>query len=341
MSKRFDRLSDQLAAPVWNASRSALWVAAFAVAAALPLAIGAGYHITLLTNLLIKLPFTLSLNYVIGRLGLFSMAHGAFLGIGAYVGAIVVQRAGISPWLALPLSVGASAALAALIGVAVLRLKGLFLAVATLAFALFVEVFVRQNEFTGGAYGITSLPPLTVLGTPVQGVLFYELALVLLFLVAILFENIKHARFGRAGYAAQDNEAAAAAAGINVARVRLAGFTISAGIAGLAGWMYAFFHGTVNPFLFSLDLLFVGLFMVLIGGLGSMLGVAIGTALLSLGPEIIGFATTQQVLATGVLVLVVVLVAPRGIGGLIEEAAARRRARRGGAHVQPSTSPAA
>jgi branched-chain amino acid transport system permease protein len=324
------------AVPMWSAGAKTfgsrpsgkvmLWTAIFIVAAILPIVAGPSYYVTLLINLLIRLPFTLSLSYVIGRLGLFTMAHSAFLGIGAYVGAILAQRYGVNPWLTLPASIAASAGVAAFIGFAVLRLKGLFLAVSTLAFALFIEVLVRQTEITGGAYGITDIPPLTIGGMPIRGVFFYELALAALILVVIMFWNIKNSPFGRSGAASQDNEQAAAAAGINVARVRIAGFTLSAGVAGLSGWLYAFYHLTVNPFLFSLDLTFVALFMVLIGGLGSMLGVAIGTALLSLGPELIGFATTQQVLASGVLVLIVVLLAPRGIGGLINEFNARRNA---------------
>ncbi|MBN8958206.1 MAG: branched-chain amino acid ABC transporter permease [Rhizobiales bacterium] len=317
-----------------------IWTAVFVVAAMLPIVAGPSYYVTVLINLLIRLPFTLSLSYVIGRLGLFTMAHSAFLGIGAYVAAILAQRYGVNPWLTLPASVAASAAVAAFIGFAVLRLKGLFLAVSTLAFALFIEVLVRQSEITGGAYGITDIPPLTIAGTPIRGILFYELALAALALTVILFWNIKNSPFGRAGTAAQDNEHAAAAAGINVARVRIAGFTLSAAVAGLSGWLYAFYHLTVNPFLFSLDLTFVALFMVLIGGLGSMVGVAIGTTLLSLGPELIGFATTQQVLASGVLVLIVVLLAPRGIGGLINEFNSRKAWRKDG-DVRSSVTPAA
>jgi branched-chain amino acid transport system permease protein len=166
-----------------------------------------------------------------------------------------------------------------------------------------------------------------LLGAPIRGVLFYEFALVVVILVVVMFFNIKNSRFGRAGLATQDNEQAAAASGINVARTRLVGFALSAGTAGLSGWLYAYYHGTANPFLLSLDVTFVALFMVLVGGLGSMIGVAIATALLTLGPELIGFATTQQVLASGVIVLVVVLLAPHGIGGLIESFNARRKAR--------------
>jgi branched-chain amino acid transport system permease protein len=291
--------------------------------------LGQSYYTTVLTNLFIRLPFTLSLSYVIGRLGLFSMAHSAFLGIGAYISAILAAKQGVSPWLCLPISIATSGLIAALIGLAVLRLKGLFLAVSTLAFGLFIDVFVRQTEFTGGAYGITEIPPLSIGGIAIRGVLFYELALLFVILVAAVFFNIKHSRFGRAGVATYDNEVAAAAAGINVALTRLAGFAISAAVAGLSGWLYAFYHGTVNPFLLSLDLTFVALFIVLVGGVGSMAGVAIATALLTLGPEMVGFATTQQVLVSGVLVLIVVLLAPRGIGGLVDDLMTRRSSKGG------------
>lgn len=324
--KAISPLAARIARSHWTPARLIGWGVVFAALAAFPLVVGASYSVTLLINLFIKLPFTLSLTYVIGRLGLFSMAHGAFMGIGAYTTAILAARYGLPPWATLICAVAGCGLLAALIGIAVLRLKGLFLAVSTLAFGMFVDVFIRQSEFTGGAYGITDIPPLTIAGTPIRGVLFYEFALLIVLLVVATFFNIKQSRFGRAGLATQDNEQAAAASGIDVARVRVIGFALAAAVAGLSGWLYAYYHGTVNPFLLSLDLTFVALFMVLVGGVGSMVGVALATALLSLGPELVGFATTQQVLASGVIVLIVVLLAPRGIGGLIDELTTRRKA---------------
>jgi branched-chain amino acid transport system permease protein len=153
----------------------------------------------------------------------------------------------------------------------------------------------------------------------------YEVAILALLLTALVLENIRLSRLGRAILAARDNEPAAAAAGIDIPRTRLAGYVLSAAITGLAGWIYSFFHLTLNPFVLSLDITFLWLFIVLVGGLGSMRGAALASILLGVGPEMLGFAAAQQVLTAGVLVLLVVLLFPRGLGGLVEDIEARLR----------------
>ena len=195
------------------------WCGIAALLASLPGVISNGYYLTLATNVAITMILTLSLNFTIGRIGLFSLAHSAFLGIGAYLAAILAQRHGISPWLTLPVAVAGSCSAAAIIGVPVLRLRGMFLSVATLSFGLFAEVFARQaSDITGGAYGVTGIPPLVLFGITLRGTGMYELALAVLLLTALILENIRLSRFGRAIVASRDNEAAAAAAGIDIAR---------------------------------------------------------------------------------------------------------------------------
>jgi len=317
-----------LGQPAWPAARMLRWAGLIVLLALPPFAITNGYYLTLLTNVAITMILTLSLNFVIGRIGQFSLAHSAFLGIGAYIAAILAQRHGVPGWLTLPAAIAGSCTAAAIIGVPVLRLRGMFLSVATLAFGLFAEVFARQaSDITGGAYGITGIPPLDFFGIKLRGIGMYLLVLALLLVTALILENIRLSRFGRAIAAARDNEAAAAAAGIDIPRTRLVGFILSAAIAATAGWAYGFFHLTLNPYVLSLDITFVWLFIVLVGGLGSMRGVAVATVLLGIGPEMLGFASTQQVLISGILVLIVVLLAPRGIGGLIEDFEARLRGR--------------
>lgn len=315
---------DALDRSAWTARRVALWVAVVAVLAVFPFVVRNGFYVTLATNITITMILTLSLNFVIGRIGIFSLAHSAFLGIGAYLAAILAQRHGVPGWLTLPVAVLGSCSAAAIIGIPVLRLRGNFLAVATLSFGLFAEVFARQaSDITGGAYGITGIPPLQILGTPLRGPYSFLLAATVLLLTALILENIRTSRFGRAIIAARDNEAAASAAGIDIARTRLAGFIISAGIAATAGWVYGFFHLTLNPYVLSLDITFLWLFIVLVGGLGSMTGVALATIMLGVGPELLGFASSAQILISGALVLIVALLAPRGMGGLVDDLRSR------------------
>ena len=171
--------ADLLDRPSWTPRRLAIWGAIALGLALLPAAITNGYYLTLATNVAITMILTLSLNFTIGRIGLFSLAHSAFLGIGAYLTAILAQRHGLSPWLTLPVAIAGSCTAAAIIGVPVLRLRGMFLSVATLAFGLFAEVFARQaSDVTGGAYGITGIPPWATCGVRVSATRIGLIALV-------------------------------------------------------------------------------------------------------------------------------------------------------------------
>src|ERR1700687_5123919 len=155
------------------------------IVAVLPLTADA-YHLTMAVNLCITLILTLSLNFVVGNSGQFHLSHVAFFGTGAYVSAILAKQYHLSPWLCLFCAVPAVAILAALIGLPVTRLKGLYLAVATLAFSLFVEVVVKQGgSFTGGGYGLQDIPPLELFGQRLQGKGYYALTLVALAGVAM------------------------------------------------------------------------------------------------------------------------------------------------------------
>jgi len=289
------------------------------IVALLPLAANP-YQLTLAVNLCITLILTLSLNFVVGNSGQFHLSHVAFFGTGAYVSAILARHFEVSPWLCLPGAVVAVAALAALIGLPVTRLKGLYLAVATLAFSLFVEVLVNQGgAVTGGGYGIQDIPPATVFGVRLSAKSFYLVALGLLVLTIVILKNLLNSKFGREIVASRDHPDAAAAAGINPAATKLTVLVIAAAFAAVAGWLHAFYYLTLNPVILSPELTFVWFFMVLVGGLGSMLGVVFGTVLLTLAPELLGFAAGQTVLVIGILLIAVTLFAPRGLIGLFSD----------------------
>jgi branched-chain amino acid transport system permease protein len=290
---------------------------------------GSPYHVTVAFNLCVTLVLTLSLDFVVGRSGQFHLSHVAFFGTGAYVSAILA-KAGLSPWLCLPCAMGAVALLAAIIGLPVTRLKGLYLAVATLSFSLFVEVVVKQGgPLTGGGYGIQDIPPPEFFGTKLVGSGFYLVALAALVATIVILRNLIDSKFGREVIATRDSPDTAEASGIHPASVRLAVLIIAAVLAATAGWLHAFYHRALDPSLLSPEWTFLWFFMVLVGGMGSTLGVALGTILLSLVPEMLGFATGQTILGVGALMILVTLFAPRGLGGLLEDFARRRPDRRG------------
>ena len=291
------------------------------IVAMLPLTADA-YHLTVAVNLCITLILTLSLNFVVGNSGQFHLSHVAFFGTGAYVSAILAKQYHLSPWLCLFCAVPAVAMLAALIGLPVTRLKGLYLAVATLAFSLFVEVLVNQGgALTGGGYGIQDIPAATIFGARLSAKSFYLLALAALAMTILIINNLLDSKFGREIIASRDHPNAAAAAGINPAATKLLVLVIAASLAAIAGWLHTFYYLTLNPVVLSPELTFVWFFMVLVGGLGSITGVVLGTMLLTLVPELLGFAAGQTVLLIGILMIAVTLFAPRGLAGLLYDLA--------------------
>jgi ABC-type branched-subunit amino acid transport system permease subunit len=291
------------------------------IVAMLPLTADA-YHLTMAVNLCITLILTLSLNFVVGNSGQFHLSHVAFFGTGAYVSAILAKQYHLSPWLCLFCAVPAVAMLAALIGLPVTRLKGLYLAVATLAFSLFVEVLVNQGgTLTGGGYGIQDVPAATIFGAHLSAKSFYLLALAALAMTILIINNLLDSKFGREIIASRDHPNAAAASGINPAATKLLVLVIAASFAAVAGWLHTFYYLTLNPVVLSPELTFVWFFMVLVGGLGSITGVVLGTMLLTLVPELLGFAAGQTVLLIGILMIAVTLFAPRGLAGLLYDLA--------------------
>ncbi len=297
------------------------WLVLALLVVGLAPAFGSPYHVTVAFNLCVTLILTLSLDFVVGSSGQFHLSHVAFFGTGAYVSA-ALAKAGISPWLCLPCAAAAAALLAAIVGLPVTRLKGLYLAVATLSFSLFVEVVVKQGgPLTGGGYGIQDVPPPELFGMPLLGRSFYPVALVALAATVVILRNLMDSKFGREVIATRESPDTAEACGIHPASVRLAVLIIAAALAAAAGWLHAFYHRALDPSLLSPEWTFLWFFMVLVGGMGNPGGVALGTVLLSLVPEFLGFATGQTILGVGVLMILVTLFAPRGLGGILDDIA--------------------
>jgi len=280
---------------------------------------GNPYHVTVAVNLCITLILTLSLDLVVGKSGQFHLSHAAFFGGGAYVTAILATRAGLPTWLCLPAAIVVIGALGMLLALPTTRLQGLYLAVATLAFSFFVEVVINEGgAVTGGGYGIQDVPRLAVSGLPLAGKSFYVLAAAMLVAVVAILHNIMDSRLGRELIASRDNPDSAAASGIDPRRIRITVLVIAAALAAAAGWLHAAYHRAVNADLVSPEWTFIWFFMVLVGGMGSTTGVVLGTVLLALMPELLGFAATDTILWIGALMILVTLFAPRGIGGLLE-----------------------
>lgn len=272
-------------------------------------ALGQEYYVGLATRILVFGIAATSLNFLVGYGGMVSFGHAAFLGAGAYAMAALTTRGIASPWIAWPLAAIASALLAAAIGAAALRTRGLYFIMITLAFAQMVYYLVVSLKVLGGDDGIA----LSERAASETALYFAAVALALA--AAYLLRRVVDARFGRALQGIRENDARMEAVGFPVFRVKLAAFAIAGGAAGLAGAMLASLNGRAGPGLLDWPQSGQLLVMVIVGGVGHRFGGFVGAAVLLLMEELLSPYWSHWPLALGVLLLFVVLWAPRGIAG--------------------------
>ena len=309
-----------------------LWSAALILALVIAPFVLNAYALSFLIIILITVTGALGLNILTGYTGLISLGHVGFLVTGAYGYAIVVSKYGMPPLLGF-LAAGLVPALASLIvGAPSLRLKGLYLAITTLAFSFIINtVILEARPLTNGARGIAVQRP------DIFGVSFDSDAaftyLCLGFAILTLFAtlNIRRSRVGRAFVAIRDNDIAARVMGVNLHAYKLFAFVTSAFITGLAGALYGIFLSFVSvegfPFLLSIEALAI----LIVGGLGSALGAVLGTVLIVLLPEVTRlvfslfssqietlFSTGAQELKSmlyGLIIILFLRFQPRGLVG--------------------------
>lgn len=263
------------------------------------------------------------LSLLLGYTGQISLGQAAFYGVGAYTSGILTTSLQWNPWLAMASGMVLAAVLAIIIGVPSLRLKGHYLAMATLGFGMIVHIFL--NEFialTGGPSGFGGIPPLSIPGMTIDSTLsFYYVTWLAAVAVLLISLNIVDSRPGRALKAIHGSERAAAAMGIDIARAKVDIFVVSGIFGALAGSLYAHFVTFVNPPPFNVFFSLKVLMMVVIGGIGSVWGAFLGAALLTFLPEWLSSLQDLDVLAYGVILLLIVIFAPDGVAGLVERAA--------------------
>jgi branched-chain amino acid transport system permease protein len=233
----------------------------------------------------------LSLMVLAGYTGLVSLGHAAFLGIGAYAHVYFAQTLGL-PWIVSVTLAGLVAAAAGvLVGLPALRMTGIYLSIATLAFALIIqEVFSRWEAVTGGLKGEAVDRP-KIFGFSLQDdTSFYFLCLAFLLGALWLTRNLLRAPTGRAWIAIRDSEIAAQSMGVNLAIYKTMAFAYSAGLIGIAGALFAHQVGFLAPDIFTVLLSIQFLLMVVVGGLGSLHGAILGAAFVALVPVVISEA---------------------------------------------------
>jgi branched-chain amino acid transport system permease protein len=295
------------------------------IVALLPLALPNNYTYEIAIVVGLNAIVCVGLNLLIGYAGQISLGHAGFFGLGAYGTAILAARYGWPPALSLPVSVLAVAALAWLVGRPVLRLKGHYLAMATLGLGIIVSVVLAtEDRITGGPDGM-AVPPLWVTGEKS----WYWIVAGTLLAVVWLAQNLIDSPRGRAWRALHGAEIAAGAVGIDAARHKLAAFVLSAALAALAGALSAHYAGFITPsrasFLHSIELVT----MVVFGGMASTLGAVLGAAVLTTLPQLLAVFKDYELVALGALMMLTMIFMPRGLVPTLEKAldAARRKPR--------------
>jgi branched-chain amino acid transport system permease protein len=296
-----------------------------AVIGLLPLLFPSGYYFRVAALVWVSALAAVGLNVLMGQAGQVSLGHAAFFGIGAYAVAVGPAHLGIPSWAAVLIGAFISAALSYLVGRPILRLKGHYLAIATLGLGVLVALAITtESRWTGGPDGM-SVPRLTLFGWRVTGSdVWYWITGGLLVVGTWVALNLDETPTGRAFRALHDSEVAAQVVGVDVARFKLQAFVIAAVYASIAGSLLALMNGFINPdqagFLHSIELVT----MVVLGGLGSIVGSIVGAALLVTLPQALTVFQEYEHLMLGLIIIASMIFMRRGIVPTLSAALARR-----------------
>lgn len=292
-----------------------------AIAAILP----SGYYFRVAALIWMFGLAAIGLNLLMGVAGQVSLGHAGFIGVGAYSVALLPPHFGVPPLLAVLLGMLLSALVAWVVGFAVLRLKGHFLAIGTLGMGMLIAlVIVTESRWTGGPDGM-KVPALSVLGYPIISPLqWYWVSAAVLVAGAAIAVNIKGSATGRAMQALHTSEVAAAMSGIDTAKYKLHAFLIAAVYASATGSMIALMNRFITPdqasFLQSIELVM----MVIVGGLGSVFGSIAGAAVIVVLPQALASFHEYEMLLLGLILMAITGFSREGLVPALAQLIARR-----------------
>lgn len=280
-----------------------------------PLLLNGGYLMNVLVFVGINTMLAIGLNLLLGYAGQISLGHAGFFGLGAYLSGILTATYGLNPWLVMPLAAIVVGCLAFLIGFPVLKLKGHYLAMATLGLGIIIYICFNETvDLTGGPSGLSGIPNLSIGDfTFDSDIRNYYLIWSITLAVVLLALNLANSRVGRALRAIHDSEVAARVMGVNARLLKVQIFALSALISSLAGSLYAHTMTFISPASFGFNFSVELLTMVVIGGLGSIYGSFLGAALLTLLPEFLRGANDYDIIIYGGLLMVMVMFMPGGL----------------------------
>jgi branched-chain amino acid transport system permease protein len=311
--------------------------AAFLVALAVPLLPGVPpFWVTLLDYIGLYAIVAIGLVVLTGIGGMTSFGQAMFVGFGAYATAILTTRYGLSPWLSLPVAIVVTGVAATLIGAITLNLSGHYLPVGTMAWNISFYYAAGNLDFFRRYDGISGIPPLTIFGVSLlDSARLYYLILIVVALAMIATRNLLDSRIGRAIRALRTGAVAAEAFGVDIFRIRIFVFVYAAVLAAISGFLYAHMQRAVNPSPFNIEASIEYLLMAVVGGAGHVPGALLGAGIVTvikdqlqnLLPKLFGLEGNYEIIVFGVILVLMLQVAPEGLWPLVT-APFRRAARR-------------
>jgi branched-chain amino acid transport system permease protein len=307
-----------------SSRRIAFLIAALAIAV-LPHVLTGSYWHTNLTVCAINVLLALGLDFILGYAGQLNLGQSAFYGLGAYVSTLLITRLGVPFWVAFAAGVAFAGLAGMTLAVFAARLRGHYLAIASLGFAVIVhQILLNWISLTQGPLGIYAIPPPPAIAIPGLPVIDFRNPVALFYLVAgfalltyVLLDQLVRSPIGETLTAIREDEISAASLGVNAAAWKVFAFGVGAAVGGAAGCFYATFVGTLVPDAFLITESFTILSMVIVGGMGTLIGPVWGAILLTLLPELLRGIGDLRLVVYGVALTLVVLFMP---GGLVQAA---------------------
>jgi branched-chain amino acid transport system permease protein len=295
-----------------------------------PLLVQEGYLLNVMVFVGIHTILALALNLLLGYAGQISLGHAGFFGLGAYISGILTATYAVNPWAAMLAASALVTLLAFIVGFPILKLKGHYLAMATLGLGIIIYiVFNEAIDHTGGPSGLSGIPNLSIGGFIFDSdIKNYYLIWAFTILAMGLSLNLVHSRIGRALRAIHDSEVAARVMGVNARLLKVQIFALSAGLSAIAGSLYAHTMTFVAPASFGFNFSVELLTMVIIGGLASIYGALLGAALLTVLPEMLRAFQDYDIIVYGLLLVVMTMFMPGGLVKGIPDAIAAIRKKR-------------
>jgi branched-chain amino acid transport system permease protein len=293
------------------------WLAALLVVlCALPLVLN-DYSQFVVNTMLVYVLLAVSLNIVLGYLGQFAFANAGFFGVGAYVGGLAMVYWHVPFVVAIVLAGIAGGVMGVIVGLPALRVRGYYLAIVTLAFGELMRwIYIHADSVTFGSGGF-DIPQVSFAGVPLADRGKYYVFLAVTVIAVAATSSLLRSRYGRAFVAVRNNEPAAASLGIRVRRTKVIAFAWSGIVAGLAGALFSALNGRLSPDSFGISQMLMEFTIVMIGGLGSLTGSAIGAVLITFLPEMLRAWPGSDEIVFSLILIVVLFLMPRGIGGAL------------------------